>query len=116
MNIKNRVISINTIIPLSNLGYIDIGYNNQKINYNNIYEIERLSFYNINFNIDQINSLQYPSNGFLYNFCIENSNSNYKYHIYKFNFDFYCKSVLSCCFVCLNCYWFYTIRSYFSFK
>ena len=87
MNIKNRVISINAIIPLSNLGYFDIGYNNQKINYNNIYDIEKLNFYNINFKLDQINSLQYPSDGFIYNFSVESSNSKYKYHIYKFNFD-----------------------------
>ena len=87
INIKNKNLSINAIIPLSNLGYIDIGLNDQKINY--IDYIENLSYYNIHFNIDQINNLQYPTDGFQYKFYVEKSNSSYNYYIYKFNFDHY---------------------------
>ena len=41
---------------------------NDKINYDNMNDTENLSFYSIQFNVDQINNLQYPTDGFLYNF------------------------------------------------
>ena len=87
--ISNKTYSVNGIFPLNDLGFIDIGLNKQKIKYEseNHNKTEKLSYFNINLKIDQINDLLYPSDGYRYNFYIEQPNDSYSYYLYKINFD-----------------------------
>jgi len=91
--VHNRNYSINMIFPLDHYGYIDLGFNNQKIKYNDLAKIEKLSYYSLNFNIDQINDILYPTSGYQYNINLEESNSDYKYSIYKVDFDHFIPNV-----------------------
>ena len=80
-----KTLSVNTIIPLKNLGFIDAGINKEKIKIIN--NNEQVSYYSLIFNIDQIDDILYPSKGYMYNLYFENSIKKYNYYIYKINFD-----------------------------
>ena len=82
-----KTLSINAIIPLKNLGFIDASINKEKIKiFNNN---EQVSYYSLILNIDQIDNILYPSKGYVYNMNFENSIKKDNYYIYKINFDHY---------------------------
>ena len=93
INIRSNNYSINAIIPLTNLGFIDVGLNKQINKYRDITNPinEKLTYYNITLNIDQIDNLLYPSKGYVYNLYLEQPIKNYSYYLYKFNFDHFLK-------------------------
>jgi len=89
ISISSKNYSVNAIIPLKNYGYIDLGINKQKNKYTNIDNVinEKLTYCSIILSIDQIDNILYPTNGYKYNFYVEQPFQKYSYYLYKFNFD-----------------------------